>query len=68
MSKIRYKVTGEKDGVPCGSVFKNLPAAKRFADSLVDSEVYDIETRKYIYGTSRFIHTLHSQTVESSNL
>jgi hypothetical protein len=58
MNSRRYKVTGEKDGVPCGALYKSLASAKKFADTLTNSEVYDSFSGKYLYGTSKFIKNL----------
>jgi hypothetical protein len=58
MNLRRYKVTGEKDGVPCGASYKTLGPAKSFADTLTNSEVYDSVSGAYLYGTSKFVTNL----------
>ncbi len=55
---MRYIVTGKQDGVPVGTRYKQLATAKRFADTLTDSEVYDSVTNTYVYGTSKFMESM----------
>ena len=55
----RFKVTGEKDGIPVGTSFKTKKPAFRYADTLSNSEVYDTVTREYLYGTSKFMKLLN---------
>jgi hypothetical protein len=58
---MRFVITGKSDGVPVGTRYKSLSAAKKFADTLVESEVYDSQTNKYVYGTSKFMEQLRKQ-------
>lgn len=54
----RYVVNGLKDGVPVGTRYKQLASAKKFADTLKESEIYDSQLQKYVYGTSKFVTQL----------
>jgi hypothetical protein len=45
---LRYAAQGYKHGVPVKSVFKSLAAAKRFAETLEQPEIYDMIERKEI--------------------
>lgn len=65
MKVSRYRVEGLKDGIPSMSMFKNKAAAMKFAEKLKDVEVYDTITREYLYGTSKFYHSLQRQKLES---
>lgn len=58
---VRFKVTGEVDGVPVGTIFKTRKPAIRYADSLTNSEVYDTLTKEYIHGSSKFMKLLNEQ-------
>lgn len=64
---IRFKVTGEKDSIPVGTSFKTKSAAIKYADTLSNSEVYDMQTREYIHGTSKFMQML-KQKKEADNV
>lgn len=55
---MRYIVTGRPNGVPVGTRYKQLGTAKKFADTLTDSEVYDSVTNTYVYGSSKFMESL----------
>ena len=55
---MRYIVTGRSNGVPVGTRYKQLGTAKKFADTLTDSEVYDSVTNTYVYGSSKFMESL----------
>jgi hypothetical protein len=62
---MRYIVTGRSGGVPVGTRYKQLGTAKKFADTLTDSEVYDSLTNTYVYGSSKFIKMLEETLNES---
>ena len=54
----RYKASGFSDNVHVYSVFKSRAHAIRFAETLTNFEVYDILTKKYIHGNTKFFQNL----------
>lgn len=63
----RYKASGLSDGVHVYSVFKSKACAIRFAESLTNFEVYDIVTKTYIHGNTKFFQMLQESYKGNGN-
>lgn len=64
MSVARFVVTGEQNGVPVKTVYRNKKAAIKFAYTLSNAEVYDNVNRDYVYGTSKFYMALKADSAK----
>lgn len=54
----RFVVSGEQNGVHVSTVYKSKAAALKFAKTLTNVEVYDRQTKDYLYGTTKFYNEL----------